>query len=22
MLGEHAPQNVMTEPGEIARFHD
>jgi hypothetical protein len=22
VLGEHAPQNVMTEPGEIARFHD
>jgi hypothetical protein len=19
---EHAPQNVMTDPGEIARFHD
>ena len=21
-MREHAPQNVMTEPGEIARFHD
>jgi hypothetical protein len=21
-LGEHAPQNAMTEPGEIERFHD
>jgi hypothetical protein len=20
--GEHAPQNVMRDPGEIARFHD
>src|SRR5436190_24262690 len=20
--GEHAPQNVLTDPGEIARFHD
>jgi hypothetical protein len=22
MTSEHAPQNVMTEPGEIERFHD
>jgi hypothetical protein len=22
VLGEHAPENVMTDPGEIARFHD
>ena len=22
MLGEHAPQNAMTDPGEIARFQD
>ncbi len=22
MPGEHAPQNAMTEPGEIARFRD
>ena len=21
-LGEHAPHNVMDDPGEIARFHD
>src|SRR5687767_7977270 len=21
-IGEHAPQNVMTDPGEIERFHD
>ena len=22
MIGEHAPQNAMADPGEIARFHD
>ena len=22
MLGEHAPQNAMADPDEIARFHD
>ena len=21
-MSEHAPQNVLTDPGEIARFHD
>jgi len=22
VLGEHAPHNAMTDPGDIARFHD